>query len=127
MVGLIPSTTKVSGRWPKHMRTRIAHADATPVEMLPGLIRRTLAWGEKAMICEITAEEGVVIPLHSHPHEQVGYVISGQVELVSAGETFIARAGDSYAIPGHVEHSARFLAPSQLIEVFSPVREEYQS
>jgi len=108
------------------MQTRISRNDATPVEMLPGLIRRTLAWGDNAMICEFTAEEGVFIPMHSHHHEQVGYILQGQVEFVSAGETFFANAGDSYALPGGVEHSALFLAPSVLIEVFSPVREEYQ-
>ncbi len=108
------------------MQTRISRNDATPVEMLPGLIRRTLAWGANAMICEFTAEEGVFIPMHSHHHEQVGYVLDGRVEFTVRKEIFVANSGDSYALPGGVEHSARFLAPSVLIEVFSPVREEYQ-
>jgi len=108
------------------MQTRISRHDVIPVEMIPGLLRRTLAWGEKAMLCEFEAEPGVFIPMHSHRHEQVGYVLVGEVEFVSAGETFVAKAGDSYAIPGGVEHSARFLAPTTLIEVFSPVREEFQ-
>lgn len=108
------------------MRTRISRDDVAPVEMIPGLFRRTLAEGERAMVCEFTAEEGVFIPLHSHPHEQVGYVIAGRVEFVAADETFIAGPGHSYAIPGGVEHSARFLAPTQLVEIFSPVREEYR-
>lgn len=108
------------------MQTRISRNAATPVEMLPGLIRRTLAWGEKAMICEFTAEEGVVIPMHNHPHEQVGYVLSGRVEFTVRDETFIANTGDSYALPGHTPHAAHFLTPTTLIEVFSPVREEYQ-
>ena len=107
------------------MQTRISRADAPPVEMLPGLIRRTLAWGERAMICEFSAAEGVIIPAHSHPHEQAGYVLSGQVEFTVEGEAFIANPGDSYALPGGVEHAARFLAPTVLIEVFSPVREAY--
>ncbi len=108
------------------MQTRISRKDVTPVEMLPGLFRRTLAWGANAMITEFTAVEGVFIPMHSHSQEQVGYVLKGQVKFVADGETFIAVAGDSYALPGGVEHSARFLAPTTLIEVFSPVREEYQ-
>ena len=41
------------------MQTRISRNDATPVEMLPGLVRRTLAWGEKMMLCEFTADAGV--------------------------------------------------------------------
>jgi len=108
------------------MQTRISRTDATPVEMLPGLIRRTLAWGENAMICEFTAEEDVIIPMHSHHHEQVGYVLEGRVQFTVREETFVANSGDSYALPGHTPHSAHFLAPTVLIEVFSPVREEYQ-
>ena len=107
------------------MQTRIARDDAQPVEMLPGLVRRTLAWGQKMMMCEFTAEAGVIIPMHSHPHEQVGFVQSGRVEFTVAGESWIATPGDSYAIPGDVEHAARFLEPTVLLELFSPPREEY--
>ena len=104
------------------MQTRISRNDAQPVEMLPGLVRRTLAWGEKMMMCEFTAAASVVVPMHSHPHEQVGFVQSGRVQFTVAGETWIAEAGDSYAIPGGVEHEARFLEPSVLLELFSPPR-----
>lgn len=77
-------------------------------------------------ICEFTAAADVFIPLHSHPHEQVGYVMEGRVEFVCGDETFIAEPGYAYAIPGYVQHSARFLAPSKLVEVFCPPREEYR-
>lgn len=93
--------------------------------MMPGLVRRTLAWGEKMMMCEFTADAGVEIPLHSHPHEQVGFVQSGRVQFDVAGETWIAEAGDSYAIPGDIEHAAKFLEDSVLLELFSPPREAY--
>ncbi|NUQ36900.1 MAG: cupin domain-containing protein [Caldilineales bacterium] len=108
------------------MVRRVANTDVTPVEMIPGLFRRTLAEGARAMLCEFTAAEGVFIPLHSHPHEQVGYVIEGRVAFVCGDETFIAEPGYSYAIPGGAPHSARFLAPTKLVEIFSPPREEYR-
>ncbi len=107
------------------MQTRIARDEVQPTEMMPGLVRRTLAWGEKVMMCEFTADAGVEVPLHTHPHEQVGFVQSGRVAFTVAGKTWIATPGDSYAIPGGVEHAARFLEPTVLIEVFSPPREEY--
>ena len=107
------------------MQTRIARDEVQPTEMMPGLVRRTLAWGEKVMMCEFTADAGVEVPLHTHPHEQVGFVQSGRVAFTMEGETWIATPGDSYAIPGGVEHAARFLEPTVLIEVFSPPREEY--
>lgn len=108
------------------MPVRISRDEAIAVEMIPGLFRRTLAVGARAMVCEFTAAEGVFIPRHSHPHEQVGYVVEGRVEFVCGDETFIAEPGHSYAIPGHVPHAARFLAPTQLVEIFSPPREEYR-
>jgi quercetin dioxygenase-like cupin family protein len=45
--------------------------EAVPVEMLPGLTRRTLADGPELMLCEFTFESGVQIPTHTHPHEQL--------------------------------------------------------
>ncbi len=107
------------------MQLRNSRERAHTVEMLPGLIRRTLVWGEKLMLCEFTAEAGVVIPLHSHPHEQAGTVLSGRVEFTVDGETWIAEPGDAYAIPGGIEHAAKFLEPSVLLELFSPPREDY--
>jgi quercetin dioxygenase-like cupin family protein len=107
------------------MQSRISRENVTPVEVLPGLYRRTLAWGERMMMCEFTADAGVVVPMHSHPHEQVGFVQSGRVEFTVAGESWVAQPGDSYAIPGHVEHAARFLEPTVLLELFSPPREDY--
>ncbi len=107
------------------MQLRTSRDQVHPVEMLPGLVRRTLVWGEKMMLCEFTAEAGVEIPLHSHPHEQVGFVQSGQVEFTVAGEIWIANPGDAYAIPGGVEHAAKFLERTILLELFSPPREEY--
>ena len=95
------------------------------VEMLPGVVRRTLAWGERMMMCEFTVDAGVVIPMHSHMHEQVGLVQSGRVQFTVAGDVWIAEAGDSYAIPGNIEHEAKFLEDSVLLELFSPPREAF--
>lgn len=102
------------------------NADATPVEMLPGLVRRTLADGETMMLCEFTFEANVQVPRHSHPHEQVGYVVSGRMRLTVDDQTFEVRAGDSYRAPSGVPHGALTLEPSVVIDVFSPPREDYR-
>ena len=93
--------------------------------MMPGVVRRTLAWGEKMMLCEFTVDAGVIIPMHSHPHEQLGMVQSGRVQFTVAGDVWIAAAGDSYAIPGNIEHEAKFLEPTRLLELFSPPRKAF--
>lgn len=101
-------------------------ADAEPVEMLPGLIRRTLGCSERLMIAEFRAKSGVEVPSHSHPHDQVGYVISGEMEMTVGQQTEFLGPGDSYAIPGDVAHGARFVTECVIVDCFGPPREDYR-
>jgi quercetin dioxygenase-like cupin family protein len=102
------------------------HADAAQVQMMPGLIRRTLVEGESMMTCEFTLESGVVIPDHAHPHEQIGYVVSGRVRMVVAGKSFDLEPGDSYYAPAGVPHGAVALGRAVVVDAFSPPREDYR-
>ena len=101
-------------------------SDVEPVEMLPGLIRRTLGSTDDAMVTEFRAEAGVEIPAHSHPHQQIGYVASGEVAITIDGLTTHCKVGDCWSIPGGVTHSATFLTESIVVECFSPPREDYR-
>ncbi len=96
------------------------------VEMLDGVYRRTMATTDDAMLCEITLLRDAVVPIHSHDNDQVGYVVSGKVEMTVGDEVRICNAGDSYAIPGGVEHGARVLEKALMIDVFSPPRDDYR-
>lgn len=87
--------------------------------------RKTLVHGEKTLMVEIRLEPGGQLPLHSHMHEQTGYLLSGKIELLMNGQTFIATPGDSWCIKGGEEHGLRTLEESVVVEVFSPVRDEY--
>jgi quercetin dioxygenase-like cupin family protein len=100
--------------------------EAEAVEMLPGLIRRTLADGPEMMLCEFTFESGVQIPTHTHPHEQAGYVVQGEVRMTINAQESLLGAGDSYYIPGNIPHSAYTLAPSIIVDCFTPPREDYR-
>ena len=66
-------------------------------------------------------------PEHDHPHEQGGVMLGGELIFTIGGETRTCTAGDSYLIPGGVRHSA-IAGPNgaQVMDVFSPVREEYK-
>lgn len=56
-----------------------------------------LTYSDNLMVCELTFQKGAVGALHSHPHEQVGYVISGSFEVEEEGqEKRILKAGDTY-------------------------------
>lgn len=97
-----------------------------PVEMGQGVVRRTLGWGDRMLLAEITVRKGSIIPAHAHPHEQIGYVASGRLEFTIDGKAVVVDAGDGYTIAGGVPHSVVALEDSVAIDVFSPVREEFK-
>jgi quercetin dioxygenase-like cupin family protein len=92
---------------------------------LEGIQLKALVHGENTMLCEFRLEGGRMLPSHSHPHEQTGYIVSGRLNLIIGGERFEAAPGDGWNIPGDVEHSAEILEDAVVIEVFYPVREDY--
>lgn len=100
--------------------------DRETKELLPGIVARTF-WGQQMLAAVVDLEPHTELPRHSHPHEQVGIVIAGQIEFEVAGQVRVLHPGEVYVIPGGVEHGARtFDQPVKVMDVFSPVREEYQ-
>jgi quercetin dioxygenase-like cupin family protein len=98
----------------------------TPKELVPGVVVRTF-WGEQMLASLVDLAAGAVVPLHSHPHEQFGMLLRGEMQMTIAGETRTVQAGDLYFVPGGVEHGVHVgAAGAQAIEAFSPVREEYK-
>jgi len=92
---------------------------------LAGVERRTLAHGARTLLTEFRLTQGAVLPRHSHPHEQTGYLVKGRIRLRIGSDVHEAGVGDSWCIPGGVEHGADILEDSVAIEVFSPVRDDY--
>ncbi len=90
-----------------------------------GVQMKSLVYGEKTHLCEFILDGGSAIPEHRHPHEQTGYLVSGKIQFIIEGKTFNAEPGDSWSVPGDVPHSAKVLEDSVIVEVFSPIREEY--
>lgn len=94
-------------------------------EVLPGIRQKTLVHGGKTLMVEFLLEKAAALPLHSHPHEQTGYLVSGRIRLTIGGEKHEVLPGDSWCIAGGEEHYAEILEDSVAVEVFSPVREDY--
>lgn len=95
-------------------------------ELLPG-IKQWVLTGEKGMICVLRFSPRVEVPLHHHPHEQLGTVLEGELELTIGNQTQKIGPGEYYLIPGNTPHSARSLEQEvTVIDVFSPPREEYR-
>jgi quercetin dioxygenase-like cupin family protein len=94
-------------------------------EAFPGLLRRVLAYNENLMLTEHTMEEGSVFPRHSHPHDQLAYLVSGHIRVSAGDESFEARAGDSFVLHGGIEHQVWALEKSVALDIFTPLREDY--
>ena len=94
-------------------------------ESLMGIQQKTRVHGQKTLMVEFRLQKGAMLPLHRHPHEQTGYLVSGRLDLTIGNETRQQVPGDSWCIPVDTEHSAQALEDSVAIEVFSPVREDY--
>lgn len=92
---------------------------------LEGIHRKTVAFGERTLMSEFKLEKGRTLPLHEHPYEQTGYLIKGKMNLFIGDEQYDVEPGDSWCIPENVQHSALIIEDSIVIEVFSPLREDY--
>lgn len=103
----------------------VTPAQAAQVEMAPGIYRRTMSMTDEVMLCEFFLERGAHIPQHSHTNDQVGYLISGQLQVTIGSQTRILNPGDSYAVPGGLVHSVQVLEDSLVVDVFSPPRHDY--
>ncbi len=94
--------------------------------LLPGVTIRPV-WGERLMVLYLVLEPGAVVPDHTHPHEQMGYLLEGSWEMIIGGERKSLARGDGYLIPSNVNHSV-VAGPEGAIalDIFSPPREEYK-
>ena len=90
-----------------------------------GLTRQVLSRNDKMMLVRHLMQPGWAGARHSHPHDQLVYVVRGHLKFVLGESTFEARTGDSFLVPGGVEHQASALQESEVLDVFSPFREDY--
>ena len=98
------------------------HATITP----EGAQRRILSYGGGIMLVEFSFDAGVSAPIHSHANEQVGYVVSGEIDLIMDGiERTRLTAGGSYYVAPNVQHGIITHAPTVLIDCFTPIREDF--
>ncbi len=90
-----------------------------------GLARQVLAFNPGMMLVRHQMQPGWRGARHSHPHEQMVYVIHGHIRFVCGAESFDAFAGDSFIVPGGVEHQASAVTESEVLDFFVPYREDY--
>lgn len=97
-----------------------------PVEQTADGIERQMVVGENMLMCRFRFAPFVVTAEHSHPHEQMTLVIQGKVKFIISGEEHILKAGDVMHFPPHNRHGATMLDEEVvLIDIFSPIREDF--
>ena len=102
------------------------HNEHIPWEDLGNGIKRQLyGHDDQIMLVKVQFEAGAVGEAHSHPHVQVTYVESGVFKMTIDGEEKELRQGDGYYVPPHAVHGCTCVEPGMLIDVFSPLREDF--
>jgi len=91
-----------------------------------GMVRQVLAHNGKLMLIRHFFEKGWVGAKHAHPHEQLVYVVRGKIHVEFSGRSFDVGAGESFVVEGDVPHQAWALEESEVLDVFTPVREDYR-
>ncbi len=92
----------------------------------PGLRRQVMATSDPMMVVRHRMDAGWQGARHAHPHQQVVYVLSGAIRLVIGEEPYELGAGDSIMVHGGVSHQASASEPSEVLDVFTPAREDYR-
>lgn len=110
--------TKKEERW-------VYHQDAEAQSGGENVIRRVLAYCDDLMCVENTFEEGAEGKLHSHPHTQITYVVSGEFAFTIEGETKIVKRGDTMLKQDGVEHGCVCLKAGVLLDIFTPMRKDF--
>jgi len=94
--------------------------------IFPGVDIYTMA-GETMMISLVEMQPHAIVQEHSHPHEQMGYLLEGEAEFTIGGITKTLRPCEMWRIPGHVKHRVVAGAqPVRAIDIFHPIREDYR-
>jgi quercetin dioxygenase-like cupin family protein len=107
------------------VKTFIENRDVPWEVCAPGMKRKIMAWDDKLMVVKVQFEKDAVGALHQHYHSQITHVESGVFEVAIGGEKKILSDGDAFYIPPNVMHGAVCLKDGVLIDVFSPMREDF--
>lgn len=103
----------------------VKNEDVVLEDLGNGVKRKILAYSDNMMAVEVYFEEGAVGSMHSHPHEQLTYVLSGEFEFTIGDETQIVKAGDVLYKKPNIVHGCRCLKKGVLLDNFTPMREDF--
>ena len=91
----------------------------------PGVKRKIMAYGRDLMVVRVVFEAGAVGKPHQHPHRQASYVESGVFDVTIDGKTERLTTGDTFFVPTNLVHGVTAVEAGQLVDSFTPMREEF--
>lgn len=103
-----------------------ATIDSLPVRQLFDGISGRYAHTERITVGDVNLVAGANVPVHQHPHDQMTFVLAGEIEFAIADETRILGPGQCAIVPGNTPHRVRAIKASRVIDIFSPAREDYR-
>jgi len=106
------------------MKNVVKKENGVPRQFL-GVYFVVLSIGKDTMVAKMLYKATDFIPFHKHPNQQSGYVISGRYRLKFGREEYSLSEGDTYSIPVDVEHSIEIIEAGEVVDVFSPIRQDY--
>ena len=103
----------------------IENGDVAWEQTAEGVQRKIMSYDDKLMLVKVSFQKGAVGQLHQHYHSQITHVESGSFEVQINGDKKVLKAGDAYYIPPNVLHGCVCKEAGVLIDVFSPMREDF--
>jgi quercetin dioxygenase-like cupin family protein len=94
-------------------------------EIVPGFFGKFIH-GEQSTLAFWEIKKGHTLPLHHHVHEQITYIVSGELEMVIGDEKHVLTSGMTNVIPSNLPHSGFALTDCVVIDTFCPVRDDYR-
>lgn len=113
--------------YPERKQRWVEYGKTLPQDGGPGVTRRILAYTDNLMCVENTFQKGAVGALHSHPHTQITYVVKGVFSFTIGDETRTVRAGDTLLKEDGVVHGCVCLEAGTLLDIFTPMRQDFLS
>ncbi len=109
------------------MQRVTAHDESRWQELGGGQRRQVRSYDEHLMLVEVNFDDGAVGALHSHPHTQISYVLSGSFSYEIEGTTYELNPGDSIVVEGGRTHGCACKSAGTLLDIFTPAREDFLS
>ncbi|MBQ6961102.1 MAG: cupin domain-containing protein [Clostridia bacterium] len=103
------------------------HDEQKLIDLGGGVTRRILAYDENLMSVEVSFETGAVGAVHTHPHTQCSYVLSGKFSYSVEGESVELNPGDSIVVPSGLPHGTICLEKGTLLDIFTPSRQDFRN